>query len=1000
MEELQVHTLLAFAICIFGSVFCESTRATSSLHVEAEALLSLKTSIVDISGRLASWTIIDKEGRLITENAHCNWVGVGCDRNFSVTSLNISSMGLSGSLLPAVGLFPSLINLSVAENHFSGLLPKEIASLSHLVYLNISNNNFSGIFPSGFANLKSLQVLDAFNNNFSGGLPLELSLLTSLRHLHLGGNYFSGHMPPQYGNMQSLEYLGLSGNALTGRIPAEFGSLSELRELYLGYYNELEGGIPVEIGRLSKLVRLDLSCSGLHGIIPAALGHLGNLDTLFLQKNGLTGSIPPQLGNIYSLKSLDLSCNSLTGSIPQELGKLQKLELLNLFENSIQGSIPSGIADLPNLQVLKLFTNKLTGVVPQHLGANGKLIIVDLALNLLGGPIPPQICMKQALEQLILMNNRFSGTIPETLAKCVKLTRVRLGNNKLHGSIPPSLFLLPALNYLELLGNELTGMIPGRIANLSMLGTLDLSYNQLTGSLPSSIGRLDQLINLVLAGNKLSGVIPHEVGSLQKLVKLDLSRNMLSGNIPPALGDCSSMTMLDLSHNQLDGEIPPVLSKLFILDTLNLSWNHFTGAIPQNFVSINTLVIVDFSFNNLSGLIPEGGKFSTLNGSSFVGNPGLCGKQLNGDCSQIDTSNAARLKRQKIIISICCLLVGLSCIAVIIAWCLRRVEVGVGWELILFEKLTFSLKDVVGCITEENIISKGGSAIVYKGLLPGNQVIAIKAISTNLKICTGVDNRLATEIRTLGCIRHRNIVRLLGFCTNNETSLLLLEYMPNGSLSDLLHGPRGVLLDWGLRYKIALDSAKGLCYLHHDHSPTIVHRDVKSSNILLDDNFEAHVADFGLAKVLRGSGTSESMTSIAGSYGYIAPEYAYTLRVDEKSDVYSYGVVLLELITGRRPTEPDYGDYTDIAGWVRRKARSSEDRREIMDARIQTIADSSLKIQQEFMLLLEVAIRCVSIQPDHRPTMHNVVQLLTHGCNASSENHHEQQTKRTKMLEP
>ncbi|MCO5611086.1 hypothetical protein L7F22_065336 [Adiantum nelumboides] len=520
-----------------------------------------------------------------------------------------------------------------------------------------------------------------------------------------------------------------------------------------------------------------------------------------------------------------------------------------------------------------------------------------------------------------------------------------------------------------------------------MLGTLDLSYNQLTGSLPSSIGKLSQLIDLSLAGNSLSGAIPQEVGHLQKLTKLDLSRNMLSGTIPSDLGDCSSLTMLDLSHNHLSGSIPTHLSKLFILDSLSVSWNRLSGSIPPTLNTINTLTTVDFSFNNLSGSIPLGGKFSSFNGSSFLGNPGLCGKQVHRECSYVCSSSTAKIKQQKVIISICCILVGLSCIAVAIAWCLRKIEVGMGWELIAFEKLAFTAKDVVQCVAVENVISKGRSAIVYKGLILSKQVIAIKALLTR------GDDGFAAEIRTLGCIRHRNIVRLLGYCTNKDTSFLLLEYMPNGSLANLLHGPQGGLLDWKLRYQIALDAAKGLCYLHHDHSPMIVHRDVKSSNILLDKNFEAHVADFGLAKVLHNVGASESMSSIAGSYGYIAPEYAYTLRVDEKSDVYSYGVVLLELITGRRPIEPEYGDYIDIARWVKQKARTREERMEIWDARVCTSnADDG------FMLLLQVALMCVSNQPEHRPTMQNVVRLLADGCRARESPYYEE-LKGSKQLD-
>lgn len=195
--------------------------------------------------------------------------------------------------------------------------------------------------------------------------------------------------------------------------------------------------------------------------------------------------------------------------------------------------------------------------------------------------------------------------------------------------------------------------------------------------------------------------------------------------------------------------------------------------------------------------------------------------------------------------------------------------------------------------------------------------------------------------------------------------------MPNGSLGELLHGKKGGHLEWATRYKIAIEAAKGLCYLHHDCSPLIVHRDVKSNNILLDSDFEAHVADFGLAKFLQDSGTSECMSSIAGSYGYIAPEYAYTLKVDEKSDVYSFGVVLLELITGRRPVG-EFGDGVDIVQWVN---KTTESRKEgvvnILDQRLSTVP------LHEVMHVFSVAMACVEEQSVERPTMREVVQMLT-----------------------
>lgn len=192
------------------------------------------------------------------------------------------------------------------------------------------------------------------------------------------------------------------------------------------------------------------------------------------------------------------------------------------------------------------------------------------------------------------------------------------------------------------------------------------------------------------------------------------------------------------------------------------------------------------------------------------------------------------------------------------------------WKLTAFQRLDFTSDDVLDSLKEENIIGKGGAGIVYKGAMPNGELVAVKRLPA-MGRGSSHDHGFSAEIQTLGRIRHRHIVRLLGFCSNNETNLLVYEYMPNGSLGEMLHGKKGGHLHWDTRYKIATEAAKGLCYLHHDCSPLILHRDVKSNNILLDSNFEAHVADFGLAKFLQDSGASECMSAIAGSYGYIAP---------------------------------------------------------------------------------------------------------------------------------
>lgn len=290
-----------------------------------------------------------------------------------------------------------------------------------------------------------------------------------------------------------------------------------------------------------------------------------------------------------------------------------------------------------------------------------------------------------------------------------------------------------------------------------------------------------------------------------------------------------------------------------------------------------------------------------------------------------------------------------------------------------FQTLSFGIDDVVECIKEENVIGKGGEGVVYKGIMPNGEVVAVKKLT---RIGSSNAHGFSAEIKTLGRIRHRHVVRLLGFCFNHDTNLLVYEYMPNGSLAKLLHGNNAMPLDWNTRYKIAVETGQGLSYLHHDCRLAILHRDVKSGNILLDSNFEARVADFGLAKLLHLSGTSECMSSVAGTFGYIAPEYAYTMKVDEKSDVYSFGVVLLELITGKKAVgESEFEEDMNITGWV--KKITNWNREEVMKIIDPRLIDVPV---EEALHIFLVALLCIQEQSVRRPTMRQVVVMLTYFC--------------------
>ncbi|XP_002526451.2 leucine-rich repeat receptor-like serine/threonine-protein kinase BAM3 [Ricinus communis] len=957
--------MVPFFIVFLTLLSILTNSSSASLVSDFNVLLSLKRGFQFPQPFLSTWNSSNP-------SSVCSWVGVSCSRG-RVVSLDLTDFNLYGSVSPQLSRLDRLVNLSLAGNNFTGTV--EIIRLSSLRFLNISNNQFSGGLDWNYSEMANLEVFDAYNNNFTAFLPLGILSLKKLRYLDLGGNFFYGNIPPSYGRLVGLEYLSLAGNDLRGRIPGELGNLSNLKEIFLGHYNVFEGGIPAEFGNLMNLVQMDLSSCGLDGPIPRELGNLKMLDTLHLYINHLSGSIPKELGNLTNLANLDLSYNALTGEIPFEFISLKQLKLFNLFMNRLHGSIPDYVADLPNLETLELWMNNFTGEIPRKLGQNGKLQALDLSSNKLTGTIPQGLCSSNQLKILILMKNFLFGPIPDGLGRCYSLTRVRLGQNYLNGSIPDGLIYLPELNLAELQNNVLSGTLSENCNSSSRpvrLGQLNLSNNLLSGPLPFSISNFSSLQILLLSGNQFSGPIPPSIGVLRQVLKLDVSRNSLSGSIPPEIGSCFHLTFLDMSQNNLSGLIPPEISDIHILNYLNLSRNHLNQTIPKSIGSMKSLTIADFSFNDFSGKLPESGQFSFFNASSFAGNPQLCGPLLNNPCNFTAITNTPGKAPNdfKLIFALGLLICSLIfAIAAIIKAKSSKKNSSDSWKLTAFQKIEFTVTDILECVKDGNVIGRGGAGIVYHGKMPNGVEVAVKKL---LGFGThSHDHGFRAEIQTLGNIRHRNIVRLLAFCSNKETNLLVYEYMRNGSLGEALHGKKGAFLSWNLRYKIAIEAAKGLCYLHHDCSPLIVHRDVKSNNILLNSSFEAHVADFGLAKFLIDGGASECMSAIAGSYGYIAPEYAYTLKVDEKSDVYSFGVVLLELLTGRRPVG-DFGDGVDIVQWSKRVTNNrKEDVLNVIDSRLTMVP------KDEVMHLFFIALLCSQENSIERPTMREVVQMLS-----------------------
>ncbi|KAL0419711.1 UNVERIFIED_CONTAM: MDIS1-interacting receptor like kinase [Sesamum radiatum] len=956
----EFFLLLFFCCC---SVFCNSKVVESiGLSSEVSILLSVKASLIDPFDHLKDWELPENAAN---SSAHCGWTGVLCNSNGAVEKLDLSHMNLTGR---------------VAD---------EIQGLKSLSALNLCCNGFSSPLPKSLTNLTALESIDLSQNLFIDRLP-DLGNATLLESLDLRGNFFDGPIPRTYKNLGRLKYLGLSGNNLTGSIPAELGELSALETMVLGY-NGFEGGIPAEFGNLTNLKYLDLAIGNLGGLIPAELGKLKQLSTVFLYRNNFEGKIPPEIGNMTSLQFLDLSDNLLSGEIPAEIADLKNLQLLNLMCNQLSGSVPAGTGRLTQLQVLELWNNTLSGPLPSDLGQNSPLQRLDISSNSFSGPIPTSLCDKGNLTKLILFNNAFSGPVPASLSTCQSLVRVRMQNNLLSGTIPVGFGKLGKLQRLELANNSLTGQIPSDLSASTSLSSIDISRNHLQSSLPSSVLSIPNLQNFIASGNNLVGEIPDQFQDCPALASLDLSSNHFTGSIPASIASCEKLVILNLRDNQLTGGIPKPIALMPTLAVLDLANNSLTGGIPENFGNSPALEMLNVSYNRLEGPVPSNGMLRTINPDDLVGNAGLCGGVLP-PCSQ----NAAYASRQRGLHAkhiIGGWIIGILTLAAVVIAVLgarslyqkwqdgncfeERFEAGNGewpWRLMAFQRLGFNSNDILSCIKESNVIGMGATGTVYKAEIQRlNTTVAVKKLwKSTSDLEMGGSDDLVGEVNVLGRLRHRNIVRLLGFLHNDSDAMIVYEYMQNGSLGEALHGKKAgsLLVDWVSRYNIALGVAQGLAYLHHDCHPPVIHRDVKSNNILLDANLEARIADFGLAKMMLKK--NETVSMVAGSYGYIAPEYGYTLKVDEKSDIYSYGVVLMELLTGKRPLDPEFGDSVDIVEWIRRKIRENRPLEEALDPSV----GNTKHVQEEMLLVLRFAILCTAKLPKDRPSMRDVLSML------------------------
>lgn len=945
-STMAKNTLPVLAIFVFILFFVPS----SSLNVETRALLEFKSHLIDPLKYLESW----KDAA----ESPCRFYGITCDKKTGlVTGISLDSKNLSGVISPSIFLLKSLDSIVLPSNSLSGALPGELANFTGLKVLNVTGNHMNGTIPD-LSKLTALEILDLSINYFSGEFPAWAGKLTGLVGLGLGDNdYNEGKIPESLGNLKNLTWLYLAGSNLTGEIPESIFGLEKLQTLDI-CRNQVSGTIPKSIGKMRSLLQIEL------------------------YDNNLTGELPLEIEKLTLLQQFDVSNNQMYGALPPGMGKLRFLVVFHVFKNNFSGEIPPGFGEMQHLFAFSVYMNSFSGEVPENLGRFSPLNVIDLSENQFSGAFPKFLCQSGNLQMLVAVENSFSGEFPDTYGSCKSLERLRVTKNQLSGKIPDGVWGLPSLNMMDFSYNHFIGSISPRIgAAAKTLKQLILSNNKFSGELPKELGKLTLLERLYLDNNDFSGPLPSEFGLLNQISSLHLEKNSFSGSIPAEFGQCPRMADLNLASNLLSGEIPESITTMTSLNSLNLSSNKLTGLIPRDLDNLK-LSLIDLSNNRLSGKVSS--DILAMHGDkAFLGNKGLCvDRRINTTLSVCEDGKGSRheLVKKRLVV----LFIVLSCLAVLLCgllvvsyWNFKNHEKDTEkpsgepkgqdrkWKVESFHQIEFEADEICN-LDEENLIGSGGTGKVYKlDLKKGCGIVAVKKLKGN-----GV-KLLSREMEILGSIRHRNIVKLYASLMKGGSNFLVFEYMSNGNLFQALHNetkPGKPELDWDLRYKIALGAAKGIAYLHHDCLPPIIHRDIKSTNILLDENYEAKVSDFGVAKISEASPRGSEFSCFAGTHGYMAPEMAYTLRVSEKSDVYSFGVVLLELVTGRNAVEDAYGEGKDIVYWV---STHMDERENVIK-----VVDTKVGFEDEMIKVLRIATLCTTKLPNLRPSMKEVVNML------------------------
>ncbi|XP_044961764.1 probable LRR receptor-like serine/threonine-protein kinase At3g47570 isoform X1 [Hordeum vulgare subsp. vulgare] len=952
----------------------------------------------------------------------------------SLQIIDLESNSLHGSIPDGLGLLPDLSVLSVPGNKLTGNIPYTLGSSSSLNYVYLANNSLTGGIPSLLANSSSTIWLNLESNYLDGEVPPSLFNSSFLEVLNLKGNNFFGSIPP-FSTNSMLQTLFLSYNNLSGKIPSSLGNSTSLIELLLAA-NHLQGSLPWSLSKIPNLQMLDLTNNNLSGTVPGSLFNISTLTYLGMGTNSLTGDIPENIGHtLPRIQTFIVQGNRFGGRIPTTMAKARNLQKINLGDNAFHGIIPyfgslpnlielnlcknqleagdwtflHSLASCTKLVSLRLDENNLQGELPKSIGDLPKsLESLYLSANKISGTIPHEIGNISSLKLLYMEHNLLTGTIPGSLGNLSNLFVLSLSQNKLSGQIPLSIQNLGQLSELYLQQNNLSRPIPVALAQCNKLHTLNLSCNSFDGTIPKELFTISTLAEgLDLSHNKLSGHIPMEIGKLINLSPLDISNNLLTGEIPSTLGQCLHLESLHLEGNLLDGRIPQSFAALKGISDMDLSRNNLSGQVPDFFEAFNSMSLLNLSFNNLEGPMPTGGIFQNASKVFVQGNKELCAVSpllRLPLCHTAASQQGHRFHILKIIGLSALALVMLSCFGVIFLKKGKKVKQEDHPSFEELKKFTYAdLVKATNGFSLANLVGSGKYGSVYKGKIESEEhAVAIKVFKLDQP---GATKSFVAECQALKNTRHRNLVRVITVCstsdlTGHEFKALVLEYMVNGNLESWLHPTLHEHhlerpLSLSSRIAIVVDIAAALDYLHNHCMPPMTHCDLKPSNVLLDDVMGACVGDFGLTKFVHSYTSSRidgstSLVGPRGSVGYIAPEYGFGSKISTEGDVYSYGVIILEMLTGKRPTDEMFKDGLSLYNFVEKSF--PEKIGEILDPRIipyyaDQDEEAGRAVDQEnhhqmagmscIIKLVKIGLMCAAETPKYRPSMQDVYIEIT-----------------------